>query len=226
MTVLQEIALRQSLTYAGFVTAAVLALLYAGLLSYRPTSIHRSVAVVLPTMGLLVAAFANFAAPLILIALGIAVLTDAALSRRSKPGWQSASIGILVLQALYFIHFLTRSSFQDLHVLPAGVVIGVALLLDINLRKLGCDLKDPLRVQGALAAGVLLAALCLPNNPLAILGAGALLLSVQLRAVIQLRLTSPNRALIPTAMALWFLTFVANAAILAGAGFAQPLFSI
>ncbi|MGH1466316.1 MAG: hypothetical protein ACRBBQ_13245 [Cognatishimia sp.] len=226
MTVLQEIALRQSLTYGGFAVAALLALLYAILLSHRPASVLKSAAATLPIVALLVAAVASFAAPLIITALCVALITEIALSRGTNPAWWGGSIGIFALQTLFTLHFLRISNVADFLILPAILAIVVALYTEFKLRKHRSPVPLLLRIHLVFATVMMLAALCLRDNLMAQVGGVALFLSVLLFIAMQLSIFKSPQAGKFAATARWFLAFFAQAAILAGAGFAQPLFSI
>lgn len=225
MSVVEEIALRQTILYGGVITALALGLLYGLLLCYRPQSWFRTCAKAVPLLALCVAAAANFAPWLILLALVASLLGDIFLSRDGERAFLLGLIGFAIAHVAYTVHFLGLP-LQTIAWWPAIGVLVLAVSTELWLIPHVGKLKGAVRVYILLIASMALAALMLEARPIAIMGALMFVVSDFILAIQTFRLAPTSKWQGPAQIALWLFYVSAQVAIVIGVGFGQPLFSI
>jgi uncharacterized membrane protein YhhN len=231
MTVLEEIALRQSILYGGLAFGCAVALIYAAVFCYRGPSWIKTVVKAVPLLAFAVAAQVNFASPVIVVALALSALGDIALSR---PGERAFLAGLAAFAAAHLAYALMFSGLLsgedpsrllDVPLLPALVLVALAVSTEFWLAPHAGALRGAVRAYVVLITLMGLTALSLPpERALAIWGAFAFVLSDLLLAVQLFRMGPASRGQVPVSVLLWLLYVAGQAAILAGAGFARPLF--
>jgi uncharacterized membrane protein YhhN len=231
MTVLEEIALRQSILYGGLALGCAVALIYAAGFCYRGPSWIKTVVKAVPLLAFAVAAQVNFANPLIVVALALSALGDIALSR---PGERAFLAGLAAFAAAHLAYALMFSGLLsgkdpsrllDVPLLPALALAALAVSTEFWLAPHAGALRGAVRAYVVLITLMGLTALSLPpERALAVWGAFAFILSDLLLAIQIFRMGPASRGQVPVSVLLWLLYVAGQAAILAGAGFARPLF--
>jgi uncharacterized membrane protein YhhN len=233
MTVLEEIALRQSILYGGLLLGLAAALIYAAGFCYRGPSWPRTVVKAVPLLAFAVAAQVNFANPLIVAALALSALGDIALSRAGDRAFLAGLVafaGAHLAYALMFSGLLygeDPARLLDVPLLPAAALVILASSTEFWLAPHAGALRGPVRIYVLLITLMGLTALSLPDGrEIAVIGAFAFILSDFVLALQLFRMSSASRWQVPASVALWLLYVGGQAAILVGAGFARPLFQI
>lgn len=233
MTVLQEIALRQSLFYGGLALGLVFAAIYAAGFCYRGPGWPKTVIKAVPLLAFAVAAQINFANPVIVVALVLSALGDIALSRDTDRTFLIGLVAFALAHLAYVAHFSGLFYGEDparlleLPVVPALAMVGLAVSTGFWLIPHTGALRWPVRVYVGLITLMGLTALSLPpGRELALWGAGAFILSDLILSVQLFRLGPASRWQVPASVLLWLLYVAGQLAILLGAGFARPLFQI
>jgi uncharacterized membrane protein YhhN len=113
----------------------------------------------------------------------------------------------------------------EVPLLPALALVALAVSTEFWLAPHAGALRGAVRAYVVLITLMGLTALSLPpERALAIWGAFAFVLSDLLLAVQLFRMGPASRGQVPVSVLLWLLYVAGQAAILAGAGFARPLF--
>ncbi|MDC0738197.1 hypothetical protein N6L24_07890 [Cognatishimia sp. SS12] len=149
MTVMQEIALRQSLMYGGLVAGLLLTLLFAALLSYRNPSWYKTLFAALPYAAYLVAGAANFGVATVLGGLALVLLGEGAAARGRMRG---ALIAYGLAGPLFLARFLELGAVP----LPA-IVFGAILAMTAVLLHVLAQRRETgvwLQISAALCQGV------------------------------------------------------------------------
>ena len=225
MTFIEEIAFRQSLFWGSLTAALIIAALFAIVASWRGPSWWRTLFKALPLALLIFGSVANFAHPLVIAALVFSLFGDIALSRAGQRPFLIGLIGFGLAHVLYVVHFAGIGTGWPAFG-PALALIGLALSTEFFLKPHTSDMLWPVRVYVVLITAMGLAALTLVDRDLALIGAMAFVISDLLLAIQLFRLNSASRLHVPISVALWALYILAQAGILLGAGFAQPLISL
>lgn len=233
MTVLQEIALRQSVFFGGIGLGLVFALIYAVWFCYRGPSWPKTVIKAVPLLAFAVAAQVNFANPLIVSALILSALGDIALSRETQRSFLLGLVAFAAAHVAYVLHFSGAFYGEDLMRLldispwPALAFIALALSTERWLIPHAGALRWPVRGYVVVITLMGLGALSLPpGRELALFGAVAFILSDVLLSVQLFRLGPASRWRMPSDVLLWLFYVGGQLAILLGVGFARPLFQI
>lgn len=226
MTVLEEIALRQSILYGGLALAAVFALIYAAFFCWRADSWPKTAVKAVPMLAFAGAGVVNFAAWPVVVALFLSAVGDIALSRRGDRAFLLGLTAFALAHVVYAAHFVTLGAgFPPL--LPALALIALALSTEAWLTPHAGGLRGPVRVYVLLIACMGLAALTLPEGRgLALLGAAAFIASDAILGLQRFRMGSRSRWQVPASVALWLLYVAGQAGILLGAGFGRPIFHL
>src|SRR6056297_2808833 len=195
MTVLEEIALRQSILYGGIGVGLVFALIYAAVFCYRGPSRVRTAVKAVPLLAFAVAAQANFANPLIVAALGLSALGDIALSRSGERAFLAGLVAFAAAHLAYALLFSgllygdAAERLADLPILPALCLVAFAVSTELWLVPHTGALRWPVRIYVLLITLMGLAALSLPaGREIAVIGAFAFILSDLILAVQRFRL--------------------------------------
>ncbi|TNF65023.1 MAG: lysoplasmalogenase [Rhodobacteraceae bacterium] len=230
MSVLEEIALRQSILYGGVALGALFALIYAAVFCHRPASWPKTLVKAVPMLAFAAAGMVNFADPLVIAALVLSAIGDVALSREGQRAFLSGLVAFALAHLLYVILFMglrpdDAGGLPPL--LPTLALLALALSTEIWLTPHAGALRGAVRVYVLLITAMGLAALSLPEGRgLAVLGALAFILSDAILALQRFRMADTSRWQVPASVALWLLYAGGQAAILLGAGFARPIFHL
>ncbi len=225
MMLAEEIILRQTVLYAGVGTALGVGFVYGVLLCYRPQNWLRTFLKAIPLAALCIAAAANSAPWLVLVALAASLLGDIFLSREGDRAFLAGLIGFAVAHVAYAIHFFGLS-LSGIAWGPTLGVLALALSTEIWLIPHVGALKVAVRIYVLLIFSMAATALMLEARTIATLGALLFVASDFILALQTFRLSPLSKWQIPTQISLWFLYILAQVAIVLGAGFPQPLFSI
>lgn len=231
MTILEEIALRQSLRFALLLIGVVAAVIYGALYCYRGPSRAKTLVKSVPLLSFALAGIATFAHPLVIGALLLSAVGDIALSRDGDRTFLVGLIGFALAHVLYIVHFWglgggLSSGLSGALALPVAA-FGIALFAvstEFWLAPFTDDMRWPVRVYVVLISLMGLTALGLPAMPLAVVGAFAFVASDTILSIQLFRMSEASRAQVPASIALWGLYAGGQFAILAGAGWSTPLF--
>ena len=224
MTVIGDIALRQSILYGGLALGLVFALIYAAFFCHRGPGRWKTVVKAVPLLAFAGAGVAGFAGPVIVAALVLSAAGDIALSR---DGERAFLVGLV---AFALAHVAYAAAFFGLSVgapplLPALALVALALSTEAWLTPHAGALRGPVRVYVTLITVMGLAALSLPEaRALALAGAMAFILSDAILAQQRFRMAQASVWQGPASVALWLFYVGGQACILMGAGFARPIF--
>lgn len=227
MNPIEEIALRQSLRFAFLLVGLAAVLVYAAFYCYRGPSRAKTLVKSVPMLSFALAGFATFAHPLVIGALFLSAIGDIALSRSGDRSFLVGLIGFALAHVLYVLHFwgVTGGLSAALAFPVAVILLGLfAISTEFWLAPYTGDMRQPVRIYVVLITLMGLTALGLPGMTLALTGAFAFLASDTILAIQLFRLPDASRWQVPASIALWLLYAGGQFAILAGAGWATPLF--
>ncbi|MGR3814461.1 MAG: lysoplasmalogenase [Cognatishimia activa] len=225
MTLLEEIAFRQSLFWGGVTFSLATAALFAIFASWRGPSWWKTLLKAMPVGALVFAASANFANPLVIAALALSLVGDIALSRLGDRAFLVGLIGFAAAHLAYIVHFYDLTNGTP-PLTAAVILVALALSTEFWLRPHTKDLKWPVRIYVVLITLMGLTAAALPARELATMGAFLFIFSDLLLAIHLFRLKEGSVLHVPIAILLWMAYALAQVAILIGAGFAQPLIAL
>lgn len=223
MTFLEEIALRQSLRAGLLLLGLLAALLYAAVFCYRGPSGAKTLVKAVPLVSFALAGLATFAAPLVIVALLLSAVGDIALSRPGPRAFLVGLVGFAAAHLAYVLHFISLSGGVSTGLVALPIVV-FAISTEFWLTPHTGDLRWPVRVYVLLISLMGLTALGLPGLPLAVFGAAAFIASDTILALQLFRMQEGARWQVPASVVLWGLYVGGQLAILAGAGWATPLF--
>ncbi|MEQ9695738.1 lysoplasmalogenase family protein [Shimia sp. SDUM112013] len=226
MTVLEEIALRQSTMYASLSVGLLFAAIYAVGFCYRGPSIPKTLVKAVPLLAFAVAGAVNFAAPLVVAGLALSALGDIALSRDGEKPFLVGLVAFASAHLLYILHFLQIGEVSNVGTLAIVAMVVFALSTEFWLIPHAGVMKSPVRLYVVLIAAMGLTALSLEGRDIAVWGAFAFLASDTILSIQLFRMTATSRWQVPASVSLWLLYALGQCAILIGAGFARPLFQI
>lgn len=223
MTVLEEIALRQSFRFALLLIGLIAAVIYALVFCYRGPSVAKTVVKAVPLLSFGLAALVTFAHPLVIGALFLSAVGDIALSRDGEKPFLVGLFGFALAHVLYIVHFWGLAGGLDIS-LGVLLVMIFAASTEVWLTPHTREMKWPVRIYVMLIALMGMTALGLPAMPLAVIGAFAFLASDTILSIQLFRMSDASRWQVPASVTLWGLYVGGQFAILAGAGWATPLF--
>ncbi|WP_372885125.1 lysoplasmalogenase family protein [Shimia sp.] len=223
MTFLEEIALRQSLRAGLLLLGLLAALLYAAVFCYRGPSGAKTLVKAVPLLSFALAGLTTFAAPLVIVALLLSAVGDIALSRPGRRAFLTGLVGFAAAHLVYVLHFAALSGGVALSLAALPVVV-FALSTERWLVPHTGDLRWPVRVYVLLISLMGITALGLEGRMLAMLGAFAFIASDTILSLQLFRMGEGARWQVPASVVLWGLYVGGQLAILAGAGWATPLF--
>lgn len=223
MTIVEEIALRQSFRFGLLLVGLVAALIYAVVYCYRGPSTAKTLVKSVPLLSFALAGIATFAHPLVIIALVFSAIGDIALSRDGERPFLIGLIGFALAHVFYVLHFWGLSDGLQLS-LSALLIMVFAASTEVWLTPHTGALRWPVRIYVLLISLMGLTALGLPAMPLALIGALAFLASDTILSIQLFRMSDGSRWQVPASVLLWVLYVGGQFAILAGAGWSTPLF--
>ena len=223
MSVLEEIAIRQSLRFGLLLVGLAAALIYGLVYCYRGPSTAKTAVKAVPMLSFAMAGGLTYANPLIVLALMLSAIGDIALSRNGARAFLVGLAGFALAHAVYIMHFWGLAGGLHLSVAALSVMV-FAAATEVWLIPYTAAMRWPVRIYVLLISLMALTALGLPEMPLAMIGAFAFLASDTILALQLFRMTESSRWQIPASVTLWGLYAAGQFAILAGAGWATPLF--
>lgn len=227
MTILEEIALRQSIRFGFLIVGLGAALIYAAVFCYRGPSVVKTMVKSVPLLSFALAGIATFAHPLVIGALLLSAVGDIALSRDGEKPFLIGLIGFALAHVFYIAHFWgLAGGVSGALAMPfaALAVVLFAVSTEKWLAPFTGDMRLPVRVYVLLISLMGLTALGLPGMPLAVIGAFAFMASDTILSIQLFRMSDGSRWQIPASVVLWALYVGGQFAILAGAGWSTPLF--
>ncbi|WP_127115973.1 lysoplasmalogenase [Shimia sediminis] len=223
MTVLEEIALRQSFRFALLLVGLAAAVIYALIYCYRGPSVAKTLVKSVPLLSFALAGLLTFAHPLVVGALILSAIGDIALSRDGERSFLAGLISFALAHVLYVIHFWGLAG--GLHIsLGLLLVMIFAASTEVWLTPHTGTMRWPVRVYVILISLMGMTALGLSGMQLAMVGAFAFLASDTILSIQLFRMSESSRWQVPASVALWMLYVGGQFAILAGAGWSTPLF--
>ncbi len=225
MSIVEEIALRQSLRFAFLLVGGGAALIYAAFLCHRGPSVIKSVVKSIPMPAFAAAVGVSFGAPMVVVALILSAVGDLALSRDGERPFLIGLIGFALAHLVYILHFwaLSGGILTDQLVAVAAIVI-FAISTEFWLAPHTGEMKWPVRLYVLLISGMGITALGLPGMTFAVVGAFAFMASDTILSLQLFRMSENSAWQRPASVALWLLYAGGQFAIVAGAGWATPLF--
>ncbi|WP_299352105.1 lysoplasmalogenase [uncultured Shimia sp.] len=223
MTILEEIALRQSFRFGLLLVGVLAALIYAIVYCYRGPSLAKTTVKSIPLLSFALAGLVTFAYPLVIVALFMSAIGDIALSRDGKNPFFVGLVGFALAHVFYVAHFWGLSEGVQLSVWALLIMV-FAASTEVWLTPFTGDLRWPVRIYVVLISLMGLTALGLPTMPLALVGAMAFLASDAILSIQVFRMSEGSAWQVPSSILLWVLYVGGQFAILAGAGWSTPLF--
>lgn len=223
MTVLEEIALRQSSRFALLLVGLAAAVIYAVIYCYRGPSVAKTVVKAVPLLSFGLAGLLTYAHPLVVGGLFLSAIGDIALSREGEKPFLVGLIGFALAHVLYIVHFWGLAGGLDVS-LSVLLVMIFAASTEVWLTPHTGEMKWPVRVYVILMSLMGMTALGLPGMQLAVIGAFAFMASDTILSIQLFRMSETSRWQVPASVTLWVLYVGGQFAILAGAGWATPLF--
>ncbi len=224
MTVIGEIALRQSLIWGCLALGLVFALIYAAFFCHRGPGRWKTAVKAVPLAAFAAAGLAGFADPVIIAALVLSALGDIALSRDGERSFLIGLVAFALAHLAYVVAFFGLSTGAP-PLLPVLALVALALSTEVWLTPHAGALRWPVRVYVGLITVMGVAALGLPGgHALALTGAMAFILSDAILALQRFRMAPASVWQRPASVMLWLLYVGGQACILMGAGFVRPIF--
>lgn len=223
MTIIEEIALRQSFRFGLLLMGLVAAVIYGVVYCYRGPSVAKTLVKSVPLLSFALAGTATFAHPIVIGALVLSAVGDIALSRDGERPFLIGLIGFALAHVLYVVHFWQLSGGLELTLWVVPILI-FALSTEVWLAPHTGDMRWPVRVYVVLISLMGLTALGLQGVPLAVIGAFAFMASDAILAIQLFRMSEDSGWQVPSSVLLWALYVGGQFAILAGAGWSTPLF--
>lgn len=225
MTPFEIIALRQTLKFVFLGIGLLAALIYAVFFCHRPPSRAKTIVKAIPMPAFAAAAWVSFGHPAVVVALMLSAIGDIALSRDGDRPFLIGLISFAAAHVAFIFHFWTLGAGPlDASWPLIAAIILFALSTERWLIPFTGDMRWPVRVYVILIALMALTALGLPALPLAIAGAFAFLASDTLLSLQLFRMSDSSPWQRPASVALWLLYAGGQFLILAGSGWATPLF--
>lgn len=226
MSAIEQILLRQAILNGLLLVGLFFAVIYAAFLCWRPSGTLKTLVKSIPLPAFAIGAATAFAAPLSITALALSAIGDIALSR---TGQRAFLIGLGAFAAAHLAYALRFASLAEgtPALLPAAVLIGLALSTERWLVPHTGPLRWPVRVYVVLITAMGFTALALPaDRIMGTIGAGLFIASDLVLAVQLFRMSEDTPLHRPVSIALWTLYIGGQLAILIGTAFAGPLFQI
>lgn len=226
MSIVEEIALRQGARLGLIVLGLIAAAIYALVFCHRGPSAWKTLVKSIPMPAFALAAAVSFGSPAVILALVFSAVGDVALSRNGERAFLIGLIGFALAHLVYVGHFLSLSGGLTAPVWGVAALVLLAASTELWLAPHTGTMKWPVRIYVTLITAMGVTALGLPGMPLAVIGAFAFLASDTILAMQLFRMSDMSRWQRPASVALWLLYAGGQFAILAGAGWATPLFQI
>ncbi|MGX9351788.1 lysoplasmalogenase [Shimia sp. W99] len=226
MTIVEEIALRQSVRFGLILIGLLATVVYALFFCHRGPSRAKTLVKAIPMPAFAAAAAVSFGNPVVVGALLLSAVGDIALSRDGERSFLIGLIAFALAHVAYILHFWGLSAGVPDAWLPIALILLFAASTEFWLAPYTGDLKVPVRVYVVLISLMGITALGLPGLPLAVIGAFAFLASDTILSLQLFRMSDSSPWQRPASIALWLLYALGQFAILAGAGWSTPLFQI
>ncbi|MGR3714907.1 MAG: lysoplasmalogenase family protein [Shimia sp.] len=225
MTPFEIIALRQTLKFTFLAIGLLAALIYAVFFCHRPPSRAKTIVKAIPMPAFAAAAAISFGHPAVVIALLLSAVGDIALARDGERPFLVGLIAFACAHVAFIVHFwMLGSAPLTAPWFAIAAILVFAFSTERWLIPFAGDMRWPVRVYVVLIALMGVTALGLPALPLATLGAFAFLASDTLLSLQLFRMSDTSRWQRPVSIALWVLYAGGQFLILAGSGWATPLF--
>ncbi|KPA21747.1 YhhN-like protein [Shimia sp. SK013] len=225
MTPFEIIALRQTLKFVFIGVGLLAALIYAVFFCHRPPSRAKTIVKAIPMPAFAAAAWISFGHPAVVIALLLSAVGDIALARDGERPFLIGLIAFAAAHVGYVVHFWTLGTGPlDAPWAFIAAIAVFALSTERWLIPFTGDMRWPVRIYVILISLMGLTALGLPGLPLATFGAFAFLASDTILSLQLFRMSDSSRWQRPASVALWLLYAGGQFLILAGSGWATPLF--
>ncbi|WP_270727859.1 lysoplasmalogenase [Shimia sp. Alg240-R146] len=225
MTPFEIIALRQTLKFVFIGVGLLAALIYAVFFCHRPPSRAKTIVKAIPMPAFAAAAWISFGHPAVVIALLLSAVGDIALARDGERPFLIGLIAFAAAHVGYVVHFWTLGTGPLDAPWPfIAAIVVFALSTERWLIPFTGDMRWPVRIYVILISLMGLTALGLPALPLATFGAFAFLASDTILSLQLFRISDKSRLQRPASVALWLLYAGGQFLILAGSGWATPLF--
>lgn len=224
MSVVEEIALRQSIRFGLLVVGLVAAAIYAFFFCHRPPSIWKTVVKAVPMPAFAAAVAVSFGSVAVVIALVLSAIGDIALSREGEKAFLTGLVSFALAHVVYiFIFWELSGGFTGATSLLVALGL-VALSTEIWLRPFTGALRWPVRIYVGLICTMGAAALGLSTASFALLGALAFMASDTLLAIQLFRMQPDSQFQRLVSMALWVLYAGGQFLIVSGVAWSTPLF--
>lgn len=224
MSIVEEIALRQSIRLGLLVVGLLAAVIYAVAFCHRPPSVWKTVIKTIPMPAFATAVAVSFGSGAVVVALLLSALGDLALSRDGEKAFLVGLVSFAAAHVAYVVYFWSIGAGPlAMPVLLAALVV-FALSTERWLSPFTGELRWPVRAYVVIICAMGATAFGLLDRPLAVAGAVAFMASDTLLAI-QLFRMKPDAALQRmVSIALWALYAGGQFLIVAGVGWATPLF--
>lgn len=224
MTIMEEIALRQSLRFGFLVFGLLAALVYGLFFCHRPPSLWKTLVKALPMPAFAAAVAVSFGYGAVVIALVLSAIGDIALSRDGERAFLAGLVAFAAGHVAYVVHFwIIGTGPMAIPMLLVALVL-FALSTEIWLRPHTGALKWPVRVYVVIICAMGATALGLGDRPAALAGALAFMASDTLLAIQLFRMRSDAASQRMVSVSLWGLYAGGQFLIVVGAGWSTPLF--
>lgn len=225
MSIVEEIALRQSVRIGLLIVGLIAALIYAVGFCHQPASRWKTVIKAVPMPAFAAALAVSFGASMVVWALILSAVGDIALSRDGPRNFLIGLIGFALAHVVYVFYFFSLGGgVFSVPMMYLALLVAFAVSTEWWLTPYTGALRWPVRIYVAVIALMAATALNLPMLPMATLGAVAFLASDALLAVHLFRMAPEARAQRVVSVVLWVLYVGGQFGIVAGAGWRTPLF--
>jgi uncharacterized membrane protein YhhN len=224
MSIVEEIALRQSIRFGLLVVGVLASLIYAVFFCHRSPSVLKTVVKTIPMPAFAAAVAVSFGSWVVVVALLLSALGDLALSRDGEKAFLVGLISFAAAHVAYVVYFWDIGAGPlAMPVLLMALVV-VALSTERWLSPFTESLKWPVRAYVVIICAMGATAFGLVDRPLAVAGAVAFMASDTLLAIQLFRMKSDASQQRMVSTALWVLYAGGQFLIVAGVGWATPLF--
>ncbi|WP_435230203.1 lysoplasmalogenase family protein [Pseudopelagicola sp. nBUS_20] len=227
MTIVEEIALRQSMRFGFLVVGALVAVVYAVLFCYRGPSRTKTLIKAVPMLAFSAAAGISFGYQLIVSALLLSAVGDIGLSLKGKRAFLIGLIASALALLAYIFHFFALSGYDTSTITFAIFgVLSLVVISDVWIIPHTDTVQRLLWANVVLLATTGIVALSLPVTPLAKFGAFAFLTSEVLVGLHIFSTSASSFQQRSVSILQWLLYVAGQLAILMAVGWKTPLFQI
>ncbi len=224
MSIVEEIALRQSIRLGLLVVGLLAALVYAVAFCHRPPSVWKTVVKTIPMPAFAAAVAVSFGSGAVVLALLLSALGDLALSRDGEKAFLVGLISFAAAHVAYVVYFWgTGAGPMAMPILLAALMV-FALSTEHWLSPFTGELRWPVRAYVVIICAMGATAFGLVDRALAVAGAVAFMASDTLLSIQLFRMKPDAAQQRMVSIALWVLYAGGQFLIVAGVGWATPLF--